>query len=488
MSAPRRLLAWLRLVLMLALAAAGCQLVVADNPADLYWEADPASVSAAGLRLPGAITGRAEVDEPASLAQARGPLLRSRFSSQTPLRYEQDGQVVGQWETRTLTTECVVPLRPPDRPTGWTVGLRQEQTWEDIYDDLAKGGYGASADPADYEVAGAYALRSGWVVGGAVAWGDFDATLRGDTIARILQLDTAAPKWPQLGGDGTRLTVALWRDTQDLVWGLQYCAQDVGATLELTRGATQYTAPFDVHADELKAFGALRRGNDAYFLTAADYDMRTSGTVSVGLATRGDLSVKAADTSFAAGWRRQLKGRTTVAAVDWRRFAFSTIDQGYAGIAPGLLSPVYTARAKGGASTVSARYGVERPLTDRLSLLAGLSVHHSDVEGDWVLRKTPGLGQEPQTISQTTFADGLLTAFGLSLGFAYKTDRWTVALGSTGGFGLYDDQLPEEVKPPNPPPKPHPHPHPHPHPRPPKPDTDFRPLPIVMLSAEYRFN
>ena len=74
-----------------------------------------------------------------------------------------------------------------------------------------------------------------------------------------------------------------------------------------------------------------------------------------------------------AGWRRRGGHGTRQLVVDWRQSSFSTYDQGYAGLWPGLGADVYGLRSDGKLATTSLRYGVQRDLGPHWELLSGFS-------------------------------------------------------------------------------------------------------------------
>ena len=171
--------------LRLFLVAVGCSTAAcAQNPADLFWEAEAPLAVLGGGDVPGQITGRAEVDRPTSLAAAERPLIRFDFHSQTPIVLERGDTTVARWRTDVTAEECVIPLGAPSHGSCWTVGLRNRSSRGAIEDRQADLDYHLSLDDDRRTLAVAYAWRPGWVLGCGLTDEALRSVASGASVAR----------------------------------------------------------------------------------------------------------------------------------------------------------------------------------------------------------------------------------------------------------------------------------------------------------------
>jgi hypothetical protein len=413
----------------LALNCAAC----AQNPADLFWEADAREAVLGGGDVPGQITGRPEVGRPTSLASAEGPLVRVDLHTQTPIVLERGDSTVARWRTDVAEEECVVPLGPT-HAAQWTVGLRNRGSRGVVDDRETNLDYHLSLNHDQRTIAIAYAGRPGWVFGCGLTDGDVRGVASGGSVAEALRLPADTTRWPRMEADGLGWTVGMSREGERLRWGVQYAGMEPDAKLRVTRGRERYVGHLPSEARRMEAYAALERGEGTFFVTGMDSRLQARGTLLMGLATRGDLGCCMHDSSVGLGWRRTRGSRTTQVMADWRRSSLQTRDQGHTGLFPGIGSPVYGLEGDAQVSTVSLRGGTEWQLAERWSLHAGLSVHHAMVDGSYRLRKSTGLGHDPETIAEGQIRDGALDMVALSLGLGYESRHWGCLLAASGAY------------------------------------------------------
>ncbi len=462
----------LRLLLILGTWACCWAPAQAQNPADLFWEAEAPLAVTGGGDVPGQITGRPEVERPTSLASADASLIRLDFHSQTPIVVRQGEETVARWATEVMAQELVIPLQPESHADRWVVGLRNRISRGTVDDHQPDLDWRLSLDDDRRTLAVAYATGSGWVLGCAATDSSLHSRASGATVAELLRLPADTTDWPRLRAETTQWTVGVSRSGRPLRWGVQYAGVEPDIKLDVTRAGSDYTARLPADGHRLEAYAALDRGDDTFFLTGTDYQGQARGTVLLGLSARGDLQVSARDSSVALGWRREREGRTVQVMADWRRSAVHTRDQGYAGFFPGFGTDVYTLEADARAETFSLRGGVEWPLRRHWSLFTGLSAHHTALNGQWRLRESGGIGQNPRTISEFAVDDGALDMVALSLGVGYEDERWRCILAGSFAHAVINEALRSTGGGP---------------PRPDEKPSRFEPEPLVAFSTEYRF-
>jgi len=449
-----------------------CAAVGAQNPADLFWEAEAPLAVVGGGDVPGQITRRPEVERPTSLASADRPLIRLDFHSQTPIVVKEGDKTVAQWQTDVMAQDCIVPLQPKSHDERWVVGLRNRTSRGTVHDQQRDLDWRLSLDDDDRTLAVAYTTKSAWTLGFAATDSTFRSRASGESVAQVLGLPADTTDWPRLRAETMQWTLGVSRSGRPLRWGVQYAAVEPDITLNVTRGRADYAARLEADGRRMEAYAAFDRGDETYFLTGADYRAHAEGSVLLGLLARGDLKVSARDSSVALGWRREHEGRTVQAMADWRRSRFDTRDQGYAGLFPGFGGDVYGLEAAACTNTFSLRGGAEWPLARDWSLLSGLSVHHTAVSGQWRLRESGGIGQNPRTISEFSVQDGALDMLALALGIQYEDQRCRCVLAGSFGHAVINHALKSMGDGP---------------PRPDEKPNRFEPEPLLAFSAEYRF-
>lgn len=467
-----RLKAALGLLVVLAGGVGRERAIEAQNPADLFWEAEAPLAVMGGGNVPGQITGRPEVERPTSLALAKAPLVRLDFHSQTPIAVEQGQTTVARWQTEVMAQECVIPLQPESQAERWVVGLRNRSSRGTVEDHQPDLDWRLSLDDDKRTLAVAWATTSGWVLGCAAADSTFRSRASGASVAQVLSIPPDTTDWPRLRAETMQWTFGVSRSGRPLRWGIQYAAVDPDVNLRVTRAGSHYTARLPADGHRLEAYAALDRGDDTFFATGTDTQGHARGSVLLGLAARGDLQVSTKDSSVGLGWRRERDGRTVQAIADWRRSSVHTVDQGYAGLFPGFGTDVYAAEADARAETFSLRGGAEWPLRPHWSLLSGLSAHHTALNGQWRLRESGGIGQNPRTVSEFLVDDGALDMVALSLGIQYEDQRCSCILAGSFGHAVVNQALKSAGGG---------------RPGPDQKPSRFEPEPLLAFSAEYRF-
>jgi len=461
------------LLLLVYGAVAGAQRpAAAFSPYDLFLRTDATSLAAGGGDVPGQITGHPEVRRPTSLAQSDQGLLRLECCSQTPLRLERDSATIGRWHTTNRSQQWVLPLGKRRDDCGWTLGLQRETITTDIWYHLENQDYQVYASENPLTAALAYEGESGWIVGVAHTRGEITATAQGARLRDILDLPDDTTQGPRLHSIMRQSTLGLARDRGDWEWGIQYYWSKPKHTLYVSRAGSQYTAPIQAAGRRREAYAALHRGNETYFLTGWDSDSESTGTILLGLTARGDTEVTSQDSSVGVGWRRKQDVHIDQVELDWRRSCFQTYDQGYAGILPGLSANVYGLRANGQVSTMSLRYGRQRRLSDSWSWLSGISAHYAEVDGNWRVRSSQGIGRDPETLSECCVSGGLVRMLAVSVGIAYQTGRWNGTLAYAGGYATVNDAFRTVLEK---------------EPSKEGPSNKLKPKPLLALSVEYCF-
>jgi len=446
----------------------------AVSPYDLFFQADSAALAGGGGDVPGQITGRPQVRRPTGLPETDHALVRLDYCSQTPLVLRRGGITLGRWHSDVRREQYISPLGRTEQESGWTLGLQRQTTNDHIWYDFEEKEYTFQSCGKRYTSALAYAAGSGWRVGGAYGWGKLSAAAQGKGVADILGLPAGTTQWPTLRSDDRSYALGLARVTPEWEAGIQHDWSEPTQTLHVTTDTGQYLAPMQTSSERTEAYLARHQGSETLFITWHDSRSDSAGRILLGLTARGDTELHTEGCLVGIGWRATQDARIEQLQLDWRDSSFRTFDQGYRGVLPGLMADVYVLRADADVSTVSLRYGCQRPLSGNWGWMSAASVHSSKIAGNWRIRSSRGLGQDPQTHSEGHIPNGRVRMLALSLGLIYENERCAAAFTYTGGYAEVNDALKrlfhkERVEPGE------------------GPTNKLKPNPVAALSAEWRF-
>ena len=410
---------------------------------------------------------------PTSLPETGRAVVRLDYCSQSPLVLEREGATIGRWRSDVLSEQFILPVGRPAHESAWTLGLQRRTTDDDIWYDFEDKAYALRSSSRQFAAALAYASQRNWRAGVAYNWGEVNATVPGASVAEILDLPVGTTDWPRLRSDARAYTVGLSWATPRWEWGVQYDASDPHHSFYVTRKNSHYTASTLTTSQRTEAYLARHQGSETYFLTGYGYNSRSSGPILLGALSRGDIRLSTENSSVAIGWRADHGSRVEHLQLDWRDSCVEGYAQGYEGLLPGILGDIYTLRADVDVSTVSLRYSYQRPLAGNWSWLSAASAHRSKLTGNWRLRRSEGIGQDPETLSEAHITGGRLRLLALTLGLIYDSDRCTASVACTGGYAEVNDAFKglfgggeggAEG-----------------------PSTKLKPNPVVTLSVEHRF-
>ncbi|MFW6438383.1 MAG: hypothetical protein ACOCZ7_05140 [Armatimonadota bacterium] len=406
----------------------------AVSPYDLFFRSESDAMLLGGGDVPGEITGRPEVDRPASLLETGRPVVRLDLCSQTPVQLTDDTGTLGRWHSDSVKLTLVQPV-----DERWAVGLQVETVDDSIWYDNAQSGYRIDAATDEYTVAGAYRISEDWTAAAGWTWGSLDASGRGEAVTDMLDLPADNPRWPTLSIDQHSFTLAASHRGDRFQGGALIGWSDPDATLRVTRDVYDYSAPMDSGTDWYEVWGGYRDGSDQWWAGLRDMQSDGSGSIFLGAGGRGDTSLNLSDQTFSVGWREETKRTITQAQIDWREADFATYEQGYAGLLPGISTDIYTFRGGGRTAVQSVRLGHQRALADCWSWAAAGGAHFADVNGRTVLKRITGIGSNPVVESESTVDDGTVQLWSLTLGLVYEREDLRVALTGTGGYAETND-------------------------------------------------
>ncbi len=411
----------------------------AASPYDLFLRADTAALANGGGDVPGQITGQPQMRRPTSLPETDRAVVRLDYCSQTPLVLKREGATIGEWRSNALDAQYILPVGRSAHESAWTLGLQRRTTDDDIWYNFEDEAYALCSSSSQFAAALAYTSQRRWRAGAAYNWGEVNATAQGASVAEILDLSGGTTDWPRLCSDARAYTVGLSWATPRWEWGVQYDASDPHHSLYVTRDDSHYTAPTLTTSQRTEVYLARHRGSETYFLTGYDYNSRSSGPILLGALGRGDIRLSTEDLSVGIGWRADHGSWVEHLQLDWRDSCVGGYAQGYEGLLPGILGDVYTLRADVDVSTVSLRYSYQRPIAGNWSWLSAASAHRSKLTGNWRLRRSEGIGQDPETMSEAHITGGRLHLLALTLGLSYDSDRCTASFAYTGGYADVND-------------------------------------------------
>ncbi len=426
------------LVLVMTLILAGP--VRAVSPYDLFFRAEADAMRMGGGDVPGDVIGRPELRRPTSLLASDAPLVRLDLCSQTPVQLTEDGTVLGRWRSDAAQLTLVQPL--DERWTmGATIETIDDSIWYDEFDS-----YRIDMREDSYTFAAACRLSDRWSAGATYRWGGLSGAGKGSAIAEWLDLPADNRKWPTLDIDENSVTVAAGYNTDEWAFGALRGWSEPSATLEVTRDVYDYTAPMDRGADWYELWGVRHCGADDWWASLRKLQSDGSGTIFLGAGGRGDTSLELRDRALSFGWRRESADTMTQAQIDIRKGEYSTYEQGYAGLLPGISADVFTLRSRGYARVRSLRLGHQRRLTGNLFWSAAAGAHVADVEQDSVLKRVSGLGSSPRVESESHLEGGQLRLWALTLGIEHRTQDLRILVTGTAGYVQLNDAFDDVVR------------------------------------------
>jgi hypothetical protein len=269
--------------------------------------------------------------------------------------------------------------------------------------------------------------------------GDASSSASGASLAKYLDLPVNAPQWPSVKSNLKSYSLGVTQRIGRLSWGYQHDRSSPTSTLQLARGDTDYTASMDSASRKREAYLTLDTRHGTFFATRSSYVSDSAGTVLVGLVGRGDTQLHLDEQRGMIGWRQTSRTATNQVVLDYRRSAFSTYGQDYAGIFSGLFADVYALRGNGQVSTKSVWFGHRRDFGGHWQWVVGLSGHEAKVDGWARLRQSQGLGQDPLTLFEYNVKGGVLRMAALTLGLNHTTDTHRIGLTVTGACATAND-------------------------------------------------
>ena len=328
-----------------AVLLAGVALValpaLAEGPAALFWQLDAPSLGEGGADVPGQIRHTPQVARPTSLSEALRPQARLDYSSQSPLAVRQGGSDMTSWRSDVTREQAVVPLGRHRARPALAVGFLRNKSLDRLsYHD---GDRQAQVEVSSHETTWAASGEIGFGVtlGAATTSGDASSSASGASLTKYLDLPANAPQWPSVNSDLKSYSLGVTQRIGRLAWGYQHDRSSPTSTLRVARADTDYTAPMDSASRRREAYVTLDTRRGTFFATRSNYVSDSAGTVFVGLIGRGDTQLHLEEQRGMIGWRQTSRTAVNQIVLDYRRSAFSTYDQGYAGILPGLFADVH---------------------------------------------------------------------------------------------------------------------------------------------------
>lgn len=410
----------------------------ASSPADLFWRIEADAMAEGGADVPGQISLRPQVERPASLPAAGDGGLRISSADYAPIRLSRGEDQVGRWDCAASGVEVFLPLSPPG-DTGWTLGLQQVNSTDDVWFYESSSALDAAADyqlrmeTSSQMVGVAYRDRSGLTLAAARRWGTSSGSARGSRLAEALDL-TNDTSWPAVETEFTDHIVAGSLAIGEWECGVQRTWSEPRTAMQLTRKSYKYSAPMESDGAGTEGYIAWRRGPESYFATLSDEKSASSGTILMGAVGRGDVSLETRDRSFMLGWRRGEGRRLRQLVLDRRVSSMGSRAQGYTGVLPGISSDVYTLRLGYDVSTVSARYAYRRPLAGNFDVLAAAALQYSNVDAQFRIRRARGFWSNPKTVTEYAVDEGIVRMFALALGVGYEDGNCSASFVCTGGL------------------------------------------------------
>jgi len=417
------------------------------SPYSLFLQLDSSALAEGGADVPGQITGRPQVRRPTSLTAANRASVQVDYTSQTPVVLKRDGTRPGDWHSRLLSVQYVMPLRKTPSESLWTVGLQLGKADNDISYDLLGESYSISTDSDSHALSLAYQLNPEWRVGAGCTWIDSAANARGPAVASYLGLPPDTSSWPGVSSEASRYVLGVSRSTAKWQGGLQCDWSAPRQHLHAAADSDDYGLDLSGDEHRLEAYLAYPKGSETYFLSGWDQKADTAGTFALGLTGMAEITATTRDKSLIAGWRKAEGLRAQQITLDWRRTEFFTNNHAYTGLVPDPANEMAGLGADADISTYSLRYGRQEPLSSRLTLLSSLTVHRALCNGNLLLRASPEEGEAPETITEYHIADGRLYLYTISVGLNYQTDDYRAALTYTSGYAETNEAFEHQAYP-----------------------------------------
>lgn len=397
-----------------------------------------------GGDIPGDIAARPELHRPTSLLAAESAILRMDLCSQRPLALTENGVTPGLWSSDAFRTTWAQTLGEDQR---LAVGVGSSSITDLVRYEEDSRGYGVRLRESRYSAAAAWRFDKAWVGGISSSWGTLVGSAEGSIFADALSLPQDTHRWPSIETNQRSHVLGLsyhnqcWRLGASRGWG------DPSATLRLSRDRFDFVAPMSLSTDWYEFWAAYHAGDHRWWASVRDSEMSGSGTVLTGMLGRGDVRTATEDVGYTLGWRQERERSLTQAQVDWRRNEAGNYLQGYVGLLPGIAAEIYTIHAEGEARTRSLRLGHLNRIGGPWSWAAAGSIHQSDLNSHFVIRRARGLAANPVVLEENRVEDGVLKLWAMTLGLVYDDGDIRATLSGTAGLAELNDAFDDVIDP-----------------------------------------